>query len=295
MVAEYGLNSSLFVYDKANQANGDALAALESIARAGFRRTELTGEGETWRENGYPDAAQFRAALQRLGIDPFSMHAPYNGVNIASLNEAVRLAGVQRISDAMRFAGDIGVKTVIVHPSGRPGPNEASYHLEMIGAATERAYRSVSELVKVAEETGIRIALENLSHVGLPCRPVESMQELRAFIADFPHDLVGLCLDVGHARLSGYDPAEQARLGSERLWALHLQDVDGKKDCHWVPGRGVIDWASLGQALSDIEFDGAWTLEVLTAHSDSSPEQLAEECASLSRRWAKSGMLGFSV
>ena len=290
IVAEYGLNSSLFVYDKANRANGDALAALESIAAAGFRRTELTAEGETWREQGYPGAAEFRAALRRLGIDPLTMHTPYNGVNIASLDEAVRLAAVQRIADAMRFAGDIGVRTAVVHPTGRPGPNESPFRLDTIGAATECAYRSLSGLLKVAEETGVRIALENLSHVGLPCRPLESMRELSAFIAGFPHGLVGLCLDVGHACLSGYDPAEQARLGSERLWALHLQDVDGKKDCHWVPGRGAIDWASLGQALSDIEFDGAWTLEVLTAHSDSSPEQLAAECASLSERWATSGM-----
>lgn len=291
-MAEYGLNTSLFVYDKANRAVGDPLAAIEAIAAAGFRRIELTAQGETWRGQGYPDAARFREALQQLGIDPFTMHTPYDGVNIASLDEAVRSSGVQRIADSMRFGAEIGVRTAVVHPSGRPSsPNETSYSLEMLGAASECAHHSLSELVKVAEETGVRIAIENLSHVGLPCRPLESMRELRAFIAGFPRDLVGLCLDVGHSCLSGFDPAEQARLASERLWALHLQDVDGKRDCHWVPGRGIIDWTSLGQALSDIHFDGAWTIEVLSAYSDSTPEQLAAECASLSERWAAGGML----
>jgi len=289
-VAEYGLNSSLFVYDKSNRSVGDVLKAVESVAAAGFRRTELTAESEIWRDHGYPDATEFRAALQRLDIEPFTMHTPYNGVNIASLDEDIRVAAVKRIADSMRFAGAVGVKTVIVHPSGRPGPNEAPFRLEAMGAATECAYRSVSELVKTAGETGVRIALENLSSVGLPCRPLKSVQELRALIADFPRDLVGLCLDVGHACISGFDPAEQARLGSDRLWALHLQDVDGKRDCHWVPGRGIIDWMSLGQALSDIGFGGAWTLEVLSAHSDSTSEQLAEECAALRQRWQSGGM-----
>jgi sugar phosphate isomerase/epimerase len=266
------------------------MAAVEKISAAGFRRAELTAEGEAWRVRGYPDAAMFRAVLKRTGIDPMTIHTPYNGVNIASLDEAVRLEAVRRIADAMRFAGEVGARTAVVHPTGRPGPKEQPYRLEMLGAAAERVHRSLSELVKVAEETGVRIALENLSHVGLACRPLESVQELRAFIAGFPSEWVGLCLDVGHARLSGFDPAGQARMGAERLWALHLQDVDGEKDCHWVPGRGVIDWASLGRALSDIAFDGAWTLEVLTANSDSTPEQLAAQCASLGRRWAASGM-----
>ena len=154
----------------------------------------------------------------------------------------------------------------------------------------EQAHRSTDELVKVSEETGVGIALENLSSVGMACRPLESMQELRAFISDFPHDKVGLCLDVGHACISGLDAAEQARVAAERLWALHIQDVDGRNDSHWVPGRGITDWNSLGQALSDVRFDGAWTIEVLTCHCDSDAEQVAMECAAVRERWEIKGM-----
>jgi len=164
------------------------------------------------------------------------------------------------------------------------------YSLENIGVCTEYSYLSLSELVKVAEETGVRIALENLSSIRMACRPLVSIQELRAFIAGFPAENVGLCLDVGHSRISALDPADQARIASERLLALHLQDVDGQEDSHWIPGQGVIDWPSLGTALSDIGFNGARTIEALSIHSNSSVEQIARECAALRERWETDGM-----
>ena len=291
-MATYSLGSGLFIFDKENQVTGDPVAALESIAAAGFRETELMAEGEEWKAPGAHDTRRFREALERLGVLPHTIHTPMSGVHLASPDERVRRDGVARIADAMRFLAELeqGGRAAIVHPTGRPGPGEPSYALENIGAAMEYAHRSVSELVRVAEETGIRIALENLPSTGLACRPLVSMQELRAFIAGFPPEHVGLCLDTGHARISGFDPAEQARIASERLCALHIQDVDGQDDCHWVPGRGVIDWSSLGTALSDIDFDGAWTIEALSTRANATAEQVAAACTALSERWAVTGM-----
>jgi len=278
------------MFDKDDNVTGDPIAALESVAAAGFRETELMAEGEEWRTYGPHDADNFRRALDRLGIDPATIHSPLREVNLASSDERIRKDGITRVADAMRFGAEVGARVSIVHPTGRPGPGEVPYSLNNLGVATEHAHRSISELVRVAEETGIRIALENLSSVGLGCRPLESMQELRAFIADFPPEIVGLCLDVGHSRISGFDPAEQACVGAERLLALHIQDVDGSQDSHWVPGRGVIDWSSLGQALSNTEFDGAWTIEVLEVHCDATAQQVAAECTALRERWERVGM-----
>lgn len=286
----YSLASTLFIFDKQDNPTGDTIAALESVASAGFHQTELLAEGEGWKEPGPREASNLRKTLDRLGIDPATIHTPLKGVNIASPDDAIRKDGTERIANAMRFGAEVGARTAIVHPTGRPGPGEPPFALENIGAAMEYAHDSVGKLVKVAQESGIRIALENLSSVRLVCRPLETMQELRAFITGFPSEEVGLCLDVGHACISGLDPAEQARVGSNRLCALHIQDVDGSEDSHWVPGKGVIDWSSMGQALSEIGFDGAWTIEVLTTHCDASAEQIAAECSALRQRWDDNGM-----
>ena len=285
----YSISSSLFIHRGA-KVTGDPIAALESVAAAGFRETELLAEGEEWEAPGPHDVSGFRNALERLGIRARTIHTPYVTVNLASPDEELRKRGIARIADAMRFGAALGVETAIVHPSGRPGPGEMPYALENIGVCTEYIYLSLSELVKVAEETGVRIALENLSSIRMACRPLVSIQELRAFIAGFPAESVGLCLDVGHSRISALDPADQARIASERLLALHLQDVDGQEDSHWIPGQGVIDWPSLGTALSDIGFDGARTIEVLSIHSNSPVEQIARECAALRERWEADGM-----
>ena len=290
-MAKYSLTAGLFFLDEESAAKDDLAATLESIAAAGFSETELMAEGDEWQSPGPHDAGSCREALERLGIFPHTIHTPMTDVNLASSIEAIRRDSVARIGDAMRFLGEVGGRTAIVHPTGHPTPDEEAYALENRGAAMERSHRSVSELVAVAAETGVRMALENLgSKTRNPYRPLSSMAELRAFIAGFPPEHVGLCLDTGHACISGLDPAEQARVASERLYALHIQDVDGKSDCHWVPGRGVIDWSALGAALSDIGFDGAWTIEALAGETEATAEQVAAECTALSERWEAEGM-----
>ena len=289
-MARYSLTAGLFSLDEKGEARGLA-ATLEAIADAGFGEVELMAEGAEWEKPGAHDAGPCREALERTGIFPHTIHTPMTGTNLASSIEAIRRDSIARIADAMRYLGEVGGRTAIVHPTGHPTPDEEPYALENRGAVMERSHRSVTELVAVAAETGVRMALENLgSRTRNPYRPLSSMQELRAFIAGFPPEHVGLCLDTGHACISGLDPAEQARIASERLCALHIQDVDGLEDCHWVPGRGVIDWSAVGEALAAIGFDGAWTMEAMTSSTETTAEQVAAECKALSERWEAEGM-----
>ncbi len=286
----FGLGQSLFTVDRGNSITGDPVTAIESLAALGFRKTELLADGERWKRPALHEAARLKNALEHFDVDPASIHTPIKGIDLTSADSAIRRESVGRIAEAMRFGAEMGTRTAIVHPSGKPDAQGRPYSWENLGEAMEHAHESVSELVKVSQETGVRIALENLSGVKMKCRPLETMQELRAFIASLPSKYVGLCLDVGHSRISGFDPAEQARVASERLWALHLHDVDGSEDSHWVPGRGVIDWDSLAQALSDIGFQGDWTLEVLVTHSEASAAKIGEECTALRQLWESNGM-----
>lgn len=266
------------------------MSAIELLAALGFRKTELLADGVRWKRPAPREAARLKTALEHFEVDPASIHTPIKGIDLTSADSAIRRESVGRIAEAMRFGAEMGTRTAVVHPTGKPGAQGRPYSWENLGKAMEHAHQSVSELVKVSQETGVRIALENLSGVKMKCRPLETMQELRAFIASFPSKYVGLCLDVGHSLISGFDPAEQARVASERLWALHLHDVDGVEDSHWVPGRGVIDWESLARALSDIGFQGDWTLEVLVTHTEAGADKIGTECAALRQLWESNGM-----
>ena len=72
---------------------------------------------------------------------------------------------------------------------------------------------------------------------------------------------VGLCLDTGHAFLSG-DMSKVLHKLSGHLWMVHANDNFGERDDHFPPGHGRIDWKALVGQLSRIHFDGAIILEI---------------------------------
>ena len=286
----FSVASGLFLYDKQGGNVGDPIEAIRSVAAGRYPETELMAEGVGW-EEGPPDPKPYRDALESLGVYPHTLHAPFQAINLASFNEAERKDGVEQVAAAMRFLAEVGGRTVIVHPTGRPlTPGPAYYISENVGAATENAHQSISELVTVAEAAGVRMALENLPAKDMPARPLETMRELRSFMADLPAEYVGICHDIGHTRLVGLDIADEARVASERLYALHIQDGSTDDDDHLPPGHGVLDFDSYARALDDIEFDGAWTLEVLAKNHPGSVEDVAIELAGIRDRWESQGM-----
>ena len=284
----YSIASALFLLDKQGQNAGDPIEAIRSVAAGRFPETELMAEGVGW-EEGPPDPKPYRDALEELGVYAHTIHAPFKAINLASFDEAERKDGVGQVAAAMRFLAEVGGRTIIVHPSASPTAGLV-YTLEKVGAATENAHRSIFELVTVAEAAGVRMALENLPAKGMPARPLETMRELRSFLADLPADFVGICHDIGHSRLIGLDIADEARVASERLYALHIQDGSTDDDDHLPPGHGVLDFDSYAAALGEIEFDGAWTLEVLAMNHPGSVEDVAIEVATIRDQWDARGM-----
>ncbi len=286
----YSIASGLFLYDKQGQNVGDPIEAIRSVAAGRFPETELMAEGVGW-EEGPPDPKPYRDALAELGVYAHTIHAPFKAINLASFDESERKDGVEQVAAAMHFLAEVGGRTIIVHPTGGPStPGLAYYTLENVGAATENAHSSISELVAVAEAEGVRMALENLPAKEKAVRPLETMRELRSFMADLPAEYVGICHDIGHTRLIGLDIADEARIASERLYALHIQDGSTDSDDHLPPGHGVLDFDSYATALNEIEFDGAWTLEVLAKNHPGSVEDVAIELADIRDRWESEGM-----
>jgi sugar phosphate isomerase/epimerase len=66
---------------------------------------------------------------------------------------------------------------------------------------------------------------------------------------------IGLCIDVGHTARAGVDPAEAIRKCKERLYDLHLKDVDPSLPQPEVElGRGRLDVRAILQALLDVRY-----------------------------------------
>ena len=72
---------------------------------------------------------------------------------------------------------------------------------------------------------------------------------------------VGICLDLGHARLEG-DVADAIELVSGHLAAIDVHDNRGRADDHLVPFEGAIDWPSALTTVQKVGYDGALTFEL---------------------------------
>lgn len=72
---------------------------------------------------------------------------------------------------------------------------------------------------------------------------------------------VGLTLDVGHAQVSGHNPASYIDVLRDELYHVHLHDNYGTIDEHLPLGEGVIDYVGIIQLLRKIDYLGVVNLE----------------------------------
>ncbi len=116
-----------------------------------------------------------------------------------------------------------------------------------------------SRLLERAASLGVVIALENMPFTGLI---LSTPEQILDFVKEFDSPYFKICLDTGHAAVFGLSPADAVRLiGREELACLHVHDNDGRHDYHWLPYRGVVDWADFSKALHEIGWEGTLSLE----------------------------------
>jgi len=198
------------------------LDGLEALAEAGFRYVEYAYLFY------HPDidpvalGKDVAAAAQRAGLEVWSVHAPLDeGTDIASLDEAARRYAVGRM-----------VKTL------------------------DLAQRSLNELFKRASQRGLGLAIENNPGPFVASSAAEIAWMLRMVDGE-----VGLCLDTGHANLTGQLDSILKTL-CQHIVTLHLNDNDGEEDAHWLPGAGTINWRAVAEALRDCGYNGPWLCEL---------------------------------
>ncbi len=74
---------------------------------------------------------------------------------------------------------------------------------------------------------------------------------------------IGLCIDIGHVQRLGLDPVKNIHKYANRLYDVHLKDVDmATADGKSVEfGRGVIDIPGVLKALKEISYSGVMAIE----------------------------------
>lgn len=131
----------------------------------------------------------------------------------------------------------------------------------------------------------LRASLDTLAdHVlGMPCRfgwenePLGlSTAEHLAWIGDLDPEAFCFVLDNGHSHIAGTTDAYLDTCGA-LLGGLHLNDNDGTRDLHVLPGRGSFSWRGFMRRLEITGYAGPLTLEIeARERQDELPAVLAE-------------------
>ena len=170
-----------------------------------------------------------------------------------------------QIIKAVRLAKLLGIRDVI---TAEGDPKTDFGH----GLSPEERLFTISEKLQApiewAEELGVELLLEPHGIV------TDSVDDMARLLGKLGHeDTVGICLDTGNSWLGGSEPLDFVKTFGRRIRHVHWKDMPadmakqrGKMfGCGMavIPlGDGVVGIQKVVEALLDIGFDGATTLEV---------------------------------
>ncbi len=253
---------------KAAGAAAVGAAVLASVPKAGAG--ELTGRikkavGYGMIGGDMPVKKKFKLAKE-LGYDGVEISIKNIGESDEMLEASqstglpvhcVVNGGINNIPRAVDLAKKLGATGVLL-VAGRVGP-KMSYADNYV-----KTQATIREAIPHAEEQQILLLVENVWNNFLL-----SPLEMARYVDEFESDWVASYFDVGNVARFAWPAHWISALGS-RIKRVHIKPYSRKKhedEGLWhgfkVPlGDGDIDWASVRQALLDIEYTGWATAEV---------------------------------
>ena len=227
----------------------DAEAGLAAhVAELGFDVLEICIE-----DPALVHAEPLREAGEAAGI-VYSVCGAYGpDRDFAADDPAFRENAFEYTRSLIELAADAGAPVVV-------GPMYSAVGKER-GAdpATEwrRAVDGIKRAAEVAEEHGVRLAVEPLNRYETDL--VNTAEQGLGLCDEVGSDAVGLLLDTYHLNIEEKHPADAIRLAGDRLFHFHACEND-----RGTPGTGHIEWESVLGALGDIGYEGHLVIESFT-------------------------------
>ncbi len=229
---------------------------LAQVAAAGIRLVELHGDAPETHIDLMNDVAisELMAVVRGLPIEVHSVHCAFSqpseeAWDISQPDEAKRLVALRNRVKVIQMSARLGAHHVVIHPGAT--------HCSEERLACSRA--SLTELAKIAQEAGIKLAVENLP----PDQLGGSLSEIEYLLDNLDPSVMGFCLDTGHAMLGQNEPSEYIRALGGRLLGIHWHGNDHANDGHLFPDTNKGDWDDFLAALDEVGYDLPVTVEAV--------------------------------
>ncbi|GIJ50807.1 deoxyribonuclease IV [Virgisporangium aliadipatigenens] len=181
-----------------------------------------------------PEERTDTAALLATDLDVF-VHAPYR-INVATLNNRIRIPSRKHVADYAAAAAQVGAKGLVVH-----GGHVDKGHDVADGIANWRKL-----FTSAKEQFPLPILIENTAGGDNACaRKFDALARLWDAVGEFN---VGFCLDTCHAHAGGEELlgiVDRVKAITGRIDLIHANDsrdpFDSARDRHDNIGAGEID------------------------------------------------------
>lgn len=239
--------------------------AMEEAKACGFDGLELAfGAGVLGPGISRDDCRRIREEADSLGVTLATLiTGQFWATPLSSPEPAVRREAVTFARRYIEVAHWLGVRTILVIPGVVAVPWDPSVPVTPYGQAWDNATASLAELLPLAAECGVTLALENVWN-----RFLVGPMEFRAFIDQFASPHIGSYLDVGNVLLTGY-PEHWIEILGHRVAAVHVKNFERTDSGGGLHGfgddllKGDVDFPAVKAALAAIDYTGPITAEML--------------------------------
>jgi D-psicose/D-tagatose/L-ribulose 3-epimerase len=166
--------------------------------------------------------------------------------DLSSDLEAERARGLEWHKRQIDLAQALGAKTYAGAIYGHPGVVKRRRPPQLEHARTAEGLYSLAEY---AAGHQVRLVLEPMSH--FRTHIANTPQQIMQLIGLTGHSNLYVLLDTYHLLTEILDYADAIRTVRPRLWGIHACEND-----RGAPGRGLMPWACIFDALVASEFDG---------------------------------------
>lgn len=227
-----------------NEWMADHIKYIKKASDIGFDILEF--QAQPLLEMSQSRLDEIKAAAENHGIELTYSLGLDKKYDISSCDEAVRLGGIKYLTDIMNKVHYMGGKIISGVSYAGWGVPEGNFEREKL---LENSIKSMKELVKTAENSGITYAVEAVNRfegvvLNTAAQAVEYVKAV-----DSPN--MGVLLDTYHMNIEENSIGDAIKTAGDLLVGFHTGENN-----RTAPGRGHLDWDEIFGALSHINYTG---------------------------------------
>ncbi len=222
---------------------GTVMEKLQAVKAAGFDGVEMMS---------HMDQEEVLKARDATGLQIPSVCGQHHWAKpLTDPNPSVREAGVEALKQSLRDCKAYGATSTLLVPGRvtKTVPYEIAY---------QRAQEEIRKAIPLAEELGVKIAVENVWNDFL-LSPLEAAR----FVDEFKSPAVGWHFDIGNVLRYGW-PEQWVRVLGSRIQKLHVKEYSRKKmndEGLWKGFsvkflEGDNNWPEIMKAIDEIGYHG---------------------------------------